>query len=166
MDKYSRKDFDRDFPDDNACLEWLKDLRWPDGITCHTCEMVTKHHKVTGRLCYACDRCGNHVYPMAGTILERSSTSLRSWFHAMFLMGATRCGISAKQLQRELGVTYKTAWRMFAQIRKMLDEDVMALLGEVEVDESNDPPAPAVAFNNPFEPILPLDNPKNEFEDY
>jgi transposase-like protein len=73
---------------------------------------------------------------MAGTILEHSSTQLRLWFHAIFLVASTRCGISAKQLQRETGVTYKTAWRMFKQIRSMLNEDVMNLLGEVEVDES------------------------------
>jgi transposase len=134
--KYTIRDFDRDFPDDDACLEWLKDYRWPEGITCKNCQRVTKHHKITGRPAYACDFCGNHVYPMAGTILEHSSTQLRLWFHAIFLMASTRCGISAKQLQRETGVTYKTAWRMFKQIRSMLNEDVMNLLGEVEVDES------------------------------
>ena len=126
----------KDFPDDDACLEWLKNNRWPDGIYCEKCQRVTNHHKITKRSAYACDSCGNHVYPMAGTILEHSSTKLHKWFHAMFLMGSTRCGISAKQLQRELGVTYKTAWRMFKQVRSMLDEDVMSLLNEVEVDES------------------------------
>lgn len=136
MQKYTIKDFDREFPDDDACLEWLRNNRWPDGIFCEKCQKVTKHHRVTKRPAYACDYCGNHVYPMAGTILEHSATPLRLWFHAMFLMGSTRCGISAKQLQRELGVTYKTAWRIFKQVRSMLNEDVMSLLNEVEVDES------------------------------
>jgi transposase-like protein len=136
MQKYTIKNFDRDFPNDDACLEYLKNLRWPDGITCSKCQRVTKHHKITGRAAYACDFCGNHVYPMAGTILEHSSTPLRLWFHAMFLMGATRCGISAKQLERELGVTYKTAWRIFSQVRSMLGDDVMSLLGQIEVDET------------------------------
>jgi transposase-like protein len=135
MQKYTIKDFDREFPDDDACLEWLKNNRWPDGIFCEKCHKTTKHHRVTKRPAYACD-CGNHIYPMAGTILEHSATPLRLWFHAMFLMGSTRCGISAKQLQRELGVTYKTAWRIFKQVRSMLNEDVMSLLNEVEVDES------------------------------
>ena len=133
---YTIDEFLKDFPDDDACLEWLKNNRWPKGIYCETCQKVTKHHKITTRPAYACDVCGNHVYPMAGTILEHSSTKLHKWFHAMFLMGSTRCGISAKQLQRELGVTYKTAWRMFTQIRSMLDEDIMSLLQEVEVDET------------------------------
>jgi hypothetical protein len=72
---------------------------------------------------------------MAGTIFEKSSTSLRLWFYAMYLMSATRCGISAKQIQRECGVTYKTAWRMFKQIRTLMAEDLM-LSGEVEMDET------------------------------
>jgi len=136
MKHYTIRDFSRDFPNDDACLEWLKNNRWPDGIYCKKCQRITKHHKVSKRSAYSCDFCGNHVYPMAGTILEHSATPLRLWFHAMFLMASTRCGISAKQLQRELGVTYKTAWRMFTQIRSMLDEDIMSLLQEVEVDET------------------------------
>ncbi|MGO9339884.1 MAG: IS1595 family transposase [Terracidiphilus sp.] len=76
------------------------------------------------------------ISPMAGTIFEKSSTSLRTWFYAMYLMSATRCGISAKQIQRETGVTYKTAWRMFKQIRTLMSEDV-SLEGEaVEMDET------------------------------
>jgi transposase len=131
---YTIRDFNKDFPNDDACLEWLKNNRWPNGIYCKKCQRITKHHKVSNRSAYACDFCGNHVYTMAGTILEHSATPLHLWFHAMFLMASTRCGISAKQLQRELGVTYKTAWRMFTQIRSMLDEDIMSLLQEVEVD--------------------------------
>ena len=66
--------------------------------------------------------------------MEHSSTPLRSWFYAMFLMASTRCGISAKQLERELGVTYKTAWRIFKQIRSMLAEDVTLEGSSVEID--------------------------------
>ncbi len=135
---YTIYDFERDFPDDAACLEFLKNLRWPRGITCKNCKRITKHHRVKARLCYACDVCGNHVYPQAGTVLQDSRTKLRSWFHAIFLMSTTRMGIAAKQLERELGVTYKTAWRMFRMIRQMMldNEGLMALLGKIEVDES------------------------------
>jgi len=74
---------------------------------------------------------------MAGTIFEHTSTSLRLWFYAMYLMGSTRCGISAKQIQRETGVTYKTAWRMFKQIRSLLNEPDLKLEGlSIEMDES------------------------------
>jgi len=73
---------------------------------------------------------------MAGTIMEKSATPLRLWFYAMFLMASTRCGISAKQLERELGVTYKTAWRMFKQIRSMLTDDIVLEGSSVEADET------------------------------
>ncbi len=82
---------------------------YPEGIFCPTCERVTKHHRVKSRPAYSCQFCGHHVYPMVGTIFEGSSTSLRLWFYAMYLMASTRCGISAKQLERELGVSYPTA---------------------------------------------------------
>lgn len=123
--RYTFKQFDQDFPTDNACLEQIKEQRFPGGITeCHKCEKPRKHYRVKGRTSYACETCGNHIYPLAGTIFEKSSTSLRTWFHAMYLIGSTRCGISAKQIQRETGVTYKTAWRMFHQIRKLMGEEI------------------------------------------
>lgn len=136
MNKYSRKDFEKDFPDDAACLEWLKDSRWPDGIYCKKCKQITKHYRVTNRSAYACKVCGAHVYPMAGTILEHSSTPLKTWFHAFFLMANTRCGISAKQLERETGVTYKTGWRMFKQVRSMLADSDILEGSSVEVDDA------------------------------
>ena len=107
MNKYTIKDFNKQFPTDDVCLEWLLVNRWPNGIFCDKYQNITKHHKITGRSPYACYCCGNHVFPMAGTILEHSSTSLRTCFHPMFLMAFTRCGISAKQIQRETVVTYK-----------------------------------------------------------
>ena len=137
--RYTFNHFNSDFPNDDACLEQIKEQRFPGGIApCEKCEQPRKHYRVKGRTAYACDHCGNHIYPLAGTIFEKSSTSLRIWFHAMYLMGSTRCGISAKQVQRETGVTYKTAWRMFHQIRKLMGED-LRLAGSgssgVEVDE-------------------------------
>ena len=135
--RYTRNQFDKDFPNDDVCLEQVKQQRWPSGMVfCATCEKERKHYRVTGRTAYACDRCGHHVYPLAGTIFEKSTTPLRIWFQAMYLMGSTRCGISAKQIQRETGVTYKTAWRMFKQIRLLLAEDVQLEGHCVEMDET------------------------------
>jgi transposase-like protein len=91
---------------------------------------------VTGRTAYACDRCGHHIYPLVETIFQKSTTPLRIWFQAMYLMGSTRCGISAKQIQRETGVTYKTAWRMFKQIRMLLSEDLQLEGSTIEMDET------------------------------
>jgi transposase-like protein len=122
--KYTIKDFRDDFPDEQACLVWLKDYLYPDGIYCKICKKITPHHAMRTRKSYSCETCGHHVHPTAGTIFDHSSTQLTLWFYAIYLMASTRAGISAKQLERELGVTYKTAWRMFHQIRSMMgDED-------------------------------------------
>jgi transposase len=136
--RYTVADFNREFPNDDACLEHIKEQRWPGGVTeCAKCGVERKHYRVTGRTAYACDHCGNHIYPLAGTVFEKTTTSLKTWFYAMYLMGSTRCGISAKQIQRETGVTYKTAWRMFRQIRSLLSEDGLQLEGStVEMDET------------------------------
>ncbi|MFC1935740.1 IS1595 family transposase [Chloroflexota bacterium] len=136
MQRFTKKDFERLFLDDDACLEWLKNYLYPNGIFCGACNRVTKHHRVTTRRSYSCDVCGHHVHPTANTIYHKSTTPLRDWFYAVFLMASTRCGISAKQLERELGVTYKTAWRMFNKIRSMLTDGGTALFGQVEVDET------------------------------
>jgi transposase len=136
--RYTIRQFDAEFPTDDACLEHIKEQRWPDGVTlCAKCNKQRKHYRVKGRTAYACDHCGNHIYPLVGTIFQKSTTPLRLWFHAMYLMGSTRCGISAKQIQRETGVTYKTAWRMFRQIRTLMTDDDVKLEGpSVECDET------------------------------
>ena len=136
MNTYTIKDFDRQFPDDNACLEFLKNIQFPNGVYCPKCQKVTTHYRITNRKAYCCEFCGHTISPTAETIFEKSDTPLRSWFHAIFLMTTTKTGISAKQLQRELGVTYKTAWRIFNQTRKLFSENVNPLSGLVEVDET------------------------------
>ena len=136
--RYTVKHFNAEFPNDSACLEYIKERRFPGGMAdCAKCGKQTKHHRVGNRTAYACQFCGTHIYPLAGTIFEKSTTSLRLWFYAAYLMGSTRCGISAKQIQRETGVTYKTAWRMFKQIRSMMSDGDLQLEGPtVEIDET------------------------------
>jgi transposase len=134
--RYSLFEFERQFPDDGACLEYLVGKLYPDGIYCPTCDRVTKHHREKNRPSYACQYCGHHEHPLVGTIFENSATSLRLWFYGIYLMASTRCGISAKQLERELGVTYKTAWRMFHKIRSLLEQDDHPFDGPVEMDEA------------------------------
>ena len=128
------------FPDNDACLDYLKGRHFPDGTECPKCGKASKFHRITGRSAFSCQYCGHHVYPTAGTIFHKSTVSLQLWFYAIYLMSSTRCGVSAKQLEREIGVTYKTAHRMFKQIRTLLsDEDDGPLGGEgekVEVDET------------------------------
>ena len=135
-------EFMAEYPDDSACLDRLwRDRFAPDGhhAHCKRCERERKFHRTKTRASYTCDSCGLHVHPMAGTIFERSTTSLHLWFYAIYLVASTRCGISAKQLERELGVTYKTAHRMMKKIRTHLmnDEGDEPLSGDVEVDETS-----------------------------
>src|SRR2546423_1250910 len=130
------------YPDDAACLDKLwRDRYAPDGHTAHCpkCERTRRFHRTKTRASYTCDTCGLHIHPMKGTIFEKSTTSLHLWFYAIYLIASTRCGISAKQLERELGVTYKTAHRMFKKIRTELmnDRDDEPLSGDVEVDETS-----------------------------
>jgi transposase-like protein len=143
---YSVTEFLADFPDDAACLEHLWRTRHAaDGEHAHCprcdCERTFKRYATKQqRQSWTCTGCGHHLHPTAGTIFHRSSTSLRLWFHAMYLMTSTRCGISAKQLERELGVHYKTAWRMFNRIRNELmgeADPAPSLRGKVEVDETS-----------------------------
>ena len=139
---YSLMEFMREFPNDAACLQWLWRNRYAeDGshAECRKCEKVRKFHKVAERPAWDCDSCGHHLHPLAGTIFHKSSTSLQLWFFAIHLMTSTRCGVSAKQLERELGVTYKTAWRIFNLIRNklMAPDDDAPLTGEVEIDETS-----------------------------
>src|SRR5919201_75232 len=137
---YSMMEFMQAFPDDAACLDWLfRQRHAPDGSHAHCpkCDRERKFHRVKDRPAYDCDTCGHHLHPLAGTVFHKSSTSLHLWFYAMYIMASTRCGVSAKQLERELGVTYKTAWRMFNLIRnQLMADDEAQLAGEVEADET------------------------------
>ncbi len=135
--KISLRNFQRNYGTNAQCLEAIKKLRFADDMECPKCKQVSAFYPVTGRTSYACKLCGYHLYPLAGTIFEKSTTPLQYWFFAMYLMTQTRSGTSAKQLERMLGVTYKTAWRMFKQIRLLMDESGGGLLdGVVEIDET------------------------------
>jgi transposase len=138
---YSLMEFMRECPDDAACLDMLWRERYaPDGhrAACPKCKRTRKFHRIASRPAYSCDTCAHSLYPLAGTIFHKSSTSLHLWFYAIYIMASTRCGVSAKQLERELGVTYKTAWRMFNLIRnKLMADETGPLRGDVEVDEAS-----------------------------
>ncbi|HEY1689369.1 MAG TPA: IS1595 family transposase [Solirubrobacteraceae bacterium] len=139
--RYSLMEFMRECPDDAACLDILWRERFSgDGhhARCPKCKRTRKFHRIKARPAYSCDTCGHALYPLAGTIFHKSSTSLHLWFYAIYIMASTRCGVSAKQLERELGVTYKTAWRMFNLIRnKLMADNDVPLRGDVEVDETS-----------------------------
>ncbi|MDX6611572.1 MAG: transposase [Blastocatellia bacterium] len=138
-------EFMKEFPDDDACLNFLWRNRYSEDGTHATCPKCKterefkRYEHSQQRQAWTCQACGKHLAPTAGTIFHKSSTSLHLWFYAMYLMASTRCGISAKQLERELGVTYKTAWRIAHEIRhNLMAEDVEAFdnSAPIEIDEA------------------------------
>lgn len=135
--KYTVKDLRVDFPDEEACLTWLVEWLYPNGLTCKKCQKVTKHHKLKNRKVYSCDRCRTQVCPTAGTIFHNSSTPLTDWFYAIWLMSSNKAGTAAKQIERELGMSYPTAHRMMHKIRTLMEvPDDLELEGDIELDET------------------------------
>ena len=131
-------DFFRQFPTDDACLEHLWNVRFGDEVECEKCGKVGKFYRLRKEPAYSCPRCGHHIHPMVGTPFAKSRTPLQKWFYAMYLFTTTRHGVAAKELQRQLGVTYKTAWRMGHELRKYMAEvdGETPLSGDVEADET------------------------------
>jgi transposase len=138
--KYTFAQFKAEYPDDDACLDAILRRRYPRIDHCPNCGVESKLTRIQGRRAYACKE-GCHIYPCAGTVFEHSSTSLTIWFHAMYLMTATRNGVAAKELQRHLGVTYKCAWRIGHQLRDLMAarskaQSCKLLSGHIECDET------------------------------
>jgi len=138
MKSLTVKQFFAQYLDDEACLQHIFDVRFGADHTCSKCEAPRKWYRIKAERAYSCGTCGNHLHPTVGTIFEGSRTSLQSWFYAIYLFTTTRHGVPAKELERQLGVTYKTAWRMGHKIREHMaavDGDE-PLSGDVEVDET------------------------------
>jgi transposase-like protein len=129
-ENFSISDFNNLYPDNDSCLEKIKRIKFPKGIQCVSCKKVTLHYKVKNRPAYTCKRCRNQIFPLTDTLFEKSATPLRLWFYVMYLMAKTRGDISAKQIQREIGVTYKTAWRMRSLIYKLMEQNNGDLLAK------------------------------------
>lgn len=138
MKKLTVTAFFERFPDDDTCLEHVMDLRFGSMRDCPGCRKATEFYKLSKRPAYSCKLCGYHIYPCAGTPFERTRTPLQLWFYAIYLFTTTRHGVPAKELQRQLGVTYKTAWRMGHEIRKFMSkvDGDDGLSGHVEMDET------------------------------
>lgn len=136
--KLTVRQFFARFPNDEACLTHIMEVRHGLRHICRKCGQDASFHRMSDRRAFACSRCGDHVYPTAGTIFQDTRTPLQSWFYAIYLFVTTRHGVSGKELERTLGVTYKTAWRMGQQIRELMAKaDGFALLqGHVEADEA------------------------------
>ncbi len=111
------RDFQKRFPTEDSCLEHLMRTRFGERLKCFKCFKDATYYRVKKRRSFECEHCGHQVYPTAGTPFESTRTPLRDWFYVMFLFCASRNGVAAKEVQRQLGVTYKTAWRMCRLIR-------------------------------------------------
>ncbi len=141
MAKYTFKQFQGEYPNDAACLAKLMEINYGGtNILCPGCGCQATFHPMHKRRAYACQECGHHIYPAAGTIFHKSRTNLTKWFFAMYLMTSTRHGVAAKEIERQLGVTYKCAWRMCHELRKLMasadDKWGGPLSGHVEIDET------------------------------
>ena len=134
------RQFQQRFPTEDSCLEHLFQVRYA-GTDCPKCHRPLKYTRIAKRRAYQCQWCANQLYPTAGTPFDRTRTPLRDWFYVMFQFVTTLNGVAAKRVQRDLGVTYKTAWRMCDQIRKYMasldSDDPLGGPGEtVELDET------------------------------
>lgn len=139
MSKLTIQQFFKRFPTEEACLDHVMNVRYGMRHTCRKCGVVdASFHRLANRPAYSCAQCGAHVYPCAGTVLQDTRTSLQLWFYAIYLFVTTRHGVSGKELQRQLGVTYKTAWRMGHQLRLLItaSDEFRMLKGHVEIDEA------------------------------
>ena len=132
------QEFFKQFHDDSACLDYLMKLRHGEILDCPKCGKEGRFTRIKKMPAYSCQWCGHHIHPMVGTPFHNSHTPLQKWFYAMYLFTTTRHGVPAKELQRQLGVSYPTAFRMAHKIREYMgaiDGDP-PLTDHVEVDET------------------------------
>lgn len=131
------REFRRKYSNDAACLEYLIRCRWPDGFACPKCSGKSVALLST-RPVFQCRKCRHQTYVMAGTVMHRSHLPLQEWFGAAYLVATHTPGISAHQLQRQLGISSDTtAWHLLHRLRKAMVSDTRTQLsGLIEADES------------------------------
>lgn len=135
MKRFTITEFREMYPDNDACLDKLFQLRFK-GLVCPKCESDKTFTRVKDRRSYQCPNCSYQVYPTKDTIFEKTTTPLTYWFYAIFLQTTTRNGVAAKELERQLNICYKTALRMSHQIKILMAEKRMEkLTGLVQIDE-------------------------------
>ena len=132
-------EFRNQFPDDEACLRQIMTSRYGGTeLDCPKCGAFSKFYRLTRDRAYLCQHCKHEIYPTAGTFMHRTHLPLHKWFYAMFLFSTSRHGVAAKELERQLDIPYKTAWRMAHEIRKYVAriDGEWPLDGDVEADET------------------------------
>jgi transposase-like protein len=141
MEPLGLLEFTRAFDTDEKCRSFLEEIRWPDGPTCPHCssKKVYKYKsRVYRRGLYVCGECEKQFTVTVGTIFEDTHLPLPKWFLAIYLISYSKKGISANQLAKMLGTTYKTAWHLNHRIRHCMEHNGLQglLTGTVEVDET------------------------------
>jgi len=134
MENMTIQEFNSFYTSSQICLGEIMLNRYNN--KCPNCKQIVKFYHLKGRTSYCCGRCKKHIYPLKDTIFDHSSTPLLSWFYVIYLFVQSKHGVGAKEVQRHIGVTYKTAWRMCHQIRLLFAENAPQLQGIVEMDES------------------------------
>lgn len=134
--KFTIKDFNIKYPNDNACLDEIFEARYGNLEQCPACKRKTRFYRIQSKKVYSCQFCGHQISPLAGTIFHKSPTSLRDWFFAIYLFSTSRNGVSAMELQRQIGCTYKTAWRITKHIRKVFAVNTDVPSNIIEVNET------------------------------
>lgn len=116
------QEFIKKFPTEEAIIGYFTRIRYPQGVKCNHCGSDKVYHRTKEPKVYDCNNCRNSFSVFKDTVFEKTSTDLQKWFFAIHMILNAKKGISAKQLQREIGVTYKTAWRMLKQIRQAMED--------------------------------------------
>ena len=137
MARFTINEFREQYSTEDVCLDHIFKIRYGSLDKCPHCNQKSNITRVTGRRSYQCSRCRTQFYPTKDTIFEKSTTPLVNWLYVIYLFTTTRNGVAAKEIQRQLGVTYKCAWRMGHQVRILMGGDNPAMLsGIIEADET------------------------------
>lgn len=132
----TKKQFEEMYQTEEICLQKIFDLKYKHQKLCEKCKKPFKYHKLKNLKLYSCQFCGWNIAPTANTIFHKSETPLTNWFYIIYLFSVSKNGVSAMEVQRQLGCTYKTAWRIANRVRYLFDEASNSLKNIVEVDES------------------------------
>ncbi len=149
--RYTLERFRAEYPDDNACLDKIMALRYGGtAFLCPSCKRSSKFHRIAKRRAYSCQHCAHHLYPCVGTPFEKSHAKLQHWFFALYVMTNTPHRVSAKEIERQTGVTYKCALRMRRELRKLISQadGYNSPSGMFEVDEPRYDDKNKIEFGN------------------
>lgn len=136
MSEFNLPELIERFGSEDKCHAYLEELRWPDGVRCPRCDS-DKISRIAKRRQFDCDGCRYQFSVRVGTLFHDSKLPLWKWFLAVYVMGESKKGVSANQLKRMLGVSYKTAWYLCHRIRAAMSQEGAELLnGIVEADET------------------------------